>query len=201
MKLYIYLLLFCAQYPTYAQKYSYIPIKADNGRALFQVDSLSFLEKYLTSEYYVDSITHEPYTGNAVVFYGNNAVDSLTLFQGIKNGWQRLYFKEKMDYILGQVEFYDQLNYAFVSHMSENENKSNHSSSSFARYLSNKKYYFFEVVYKANGKIIVNQSVQENIQSKYLVKTKFKINSLDELESFFSKYKPIYFYCKQADFW
>ncbi len=179
----------------FGQKNNYIPIRGLNQEILIRVDSLSFKEKYLSSEYYVDSITQKAYTGKAVVYYGNNALDTLNLTDGVKNGWQKLYFIKDSGQRLGKVEFYDQSNYAYISHLRNKHSKSKYSS--FVRYLADTAYYFFEVIYKPSGKIIVEQSVQT---STGIAKKKIKISSVEKLDEFLRQHSPVYEYCGQARF-
>lgn len=185
---------FCSFF-SFGQKNYYIPIRGENQEKLIKVDSLSFKEKYLSSEYYIDSITQKPYTGKAVVYYGENARDSLRLTDGVKNGWQKLYFISENQFRLGKVEYYDQSNYAYISHLRNRSSKSKYSS--FARYSGDNAYYFFEIIFKSSGKIIVKQSTQISTGTS---KEKFKFSNVVELSEFLRQHPTVYDYCKQAGF-
>lgn len=182
---------------TYAQKDINIPIESLKGKSLIRVDSLSFDQKYLGSEFYIDSISEVPFTGNALQFYNldKTSFDSLHLVNGVKNGWQKKYFNKEGQPVLGYVDFYDQKKQICIS-TPISEDKKNHSA--FARFYIDTAYYYFEIKYRKTGKTTVKQLI--SLGQDYRSKNKLKFNSLKELEYYFINFKNIYRYCKRAGF-
>ena len=181
-----------------AQKEFYIPIRSIDGKAIVMVDSLSFEPENLFSEFYIDSISKEPYTGFGIRTFGENAMDTLEIVNGLKNGWQKRYFsfKNKEGSYLGELDYFNQAEKIWLSNHFNAVLKWN-KSSSFIKYLTTEKVYSFEVVYKSSGKIIIKQRVRDE---RGVAKKRFKMNSLEELDCFFSHHRLIYKYCKQAGF-
>lgn len=192
---YLLILSFC-QF-LYAQKEVYIPIESLKGEPLIRIDSLSFDETYLGSEFYLDSVKEEPFTGKALKFYNvsRTSFDSLNLVSGVKHGWQKKYFNEKGQPALGWVHFYDQLKRIYLSAPISIEKKNY---SAFARFYIDSAYYYFEIKYRKSGKIIVKQLI--SLGKDYRSENKLKFDSLKELEYYFINFEPIYIYCKQAGF-
>lgn len=178
-----------------AQEENVKRIKSINGAELTIVDSLSFRDNLQSSQYYIDNITQEAYTGKAVVYYGDKAYDSLTLSDGVKDGWQKLYsLMGGKEYELIHLYFYDQKKLFYVSYPVSLKFKTK---SGFVRYHAENGCYFLEIIYMSSGKIIVKQSFQISVDK---FKQKFKFSNLIELEKFFRTHYPIYHYCKQAGF-
>lgn len=179
-----------------AQESNRIIIKSLDGRILNTVDSLSFKDNLQSSLYYVDSITRQAYTGKAVVYYGDKGYDSLTLSDGVRDGWQKLYRlgKNNKEYKLIDLEFCNQKQWLNVSYSVKSELRNK---SAFGSYHAEKGRYFIEVIYKSSGKIIVKQSIQTSTDK---LKQKYKFSTLVELEKFFRTHYQIYPYCKQAGF-
>jgi hypothetical protein len=194
-KLLIFVLYSLCSIFSFGQKEYYIPIRGEHKEVLLRVDSLSYKEKSLSSEFYVDSITQIAYTGKAIIYYGKNALDSINLQDGLKSGWQKLYFSKEEEYRLGKLEFYDQTNYIFISHVINKNHKSKNSS--FIRYLTETNYYFLEVIYKPSGNMIVKQSIQSKTG---ILKQKFRLKSIEKLDEFLKQHKSVYEHCKKAGF-
>lgn len=178
-----------------AQESNRIIIKSLDGRVLNTIDSLSFKDNLQSSLYYVDSITQQAYTGKAVVYYGDKRYDSLTIFDGVQHGWQKLYsLMDGKEVELIHVYFYNQNKLLYVSYPVSLKFKNK---SAFGSYHAEKGRYFIEVIYKSSGKIIVKQSIQTSADKS---KQKYKFSNLSELENFFRTHYQIYPYCKLAGF-
>lgn len=172
--------------------FRYIPVIGFEGESLLKVDSLSFLDKFLSSEYYVDSITKKSYTGKIKINYKDNAYDFFNVVDGVKDGWQRLYLVKNEELLLYKIEFYDQSNFIYISNMIQSDK---YKTSSFIRFSKNNIRYFFEIKYKKSKKIIV---LFDDDKSR----NKLRFKDVEELEDFFNQYKyeDIYPYCKNAGF-
>lgn len=178
-----------------AQESNRIIIKSLDGRVLNTVDSLSFKDNLQSSLYYVDSITQQAYTGKALVYYGDKGYDSLTISDGVGNGWQKLYrLIDDKEVGLNHLYFYSQNKLLYISYPVGLKFKKK---SAFGSYHAEKGRYFIEVIYKSSGKIIVKQSIQTSTDK---LKQKYKFSTLVELEKFFRTHYQIYPYCKQAGF-
>jgi hypothetical protein len=180
----------------YGQKMDYIPKRGENNEVLIRVDSLSFMMKNNNAEYYVDSITNQPYTGKAGIYYGTSGLDSLNLINGIQNGWLKEYQrKNKNDsLVLNRLRYYDQETLSYVSNYVLHTEFRKYSS--FVKFYKGKALYFYEIVYKPH-KIIIKQSVTTKSGKE---KNRIKLKAVKELDSFLSQHEPIYLYCKQAGF-
>jgi len=180
---------------SYGQNEHYIPIRGENNIVLLRVDSLSFDEKHLTSGYYVDSISGQGYTGLAVIFYGEKALDSLELVDGYLDGWKKTYRFDNEGQELGYLIYTNQIRKINISSPAGNSKLKRYSA--FSRYYTSQAYYYNEIIYKPSGKILIKQKIITKSESN---KKKIRLNSFEELDCFFSHHIPIYKYCKEAGF-
>jgi hypothetical protein len=197
MKSLFYIIVFSFYHLVFAQKEVVLPIESITGDPLVVSDSLSFEQRYLGSEFYLDSVSKEPYSGKALKYYNKNktSFDSINLLEGVKQGWQKTYFNENGKPVLGYLGFYDQSNRV---HLSASISQKREKHSNFARFYLDTAYFYFEIKYRKSGKVIVKQLI--SLGEDYRSKNRLKFNSLKELEFYFINFEQIYSYCKQAGY-
>lgn len=76
---------------SFSQKKFYIKYRGENNETINVVDSLSYQEENTRSEYFVDSLTGEAYTG-LVTRINKNYLDSLSIQDGYKSGISKEFF-------------------------------------------------------------------------------------------------------------
>lgn len=177
-----------------AQDEKVIRIKSIDRIELKVIDSLSFRDNLKKSLYYVESISGKEYSGKAIVYYGVKAIDSINIENGYKNGWQKTYFKKGDSLKLGQIRY---LNQNLLMSISHPVNSTLRNRIAFCNYLSEKGHYFFEVIYKPSGKIVIKERL---ITKDNKINKKHRFSNIQDLELFFRSHYHIYSYCKQAGF-
>jgi hypothetical protein len=185
--------MYC-QLDVMAQESGKISTQSINGEELLNVDSLAFKDKLGSSYFYIYSKDNVAYSGKAITFYGDKALDSLNILEGYKNGWQRLYFIQNGNETLGKLEYFGQNEIIYISNVINSKFKKK---SAFASFRDANDRYFYEIIYKPRNKIIVKESIKSGGNSK---KKRYKYSSFSELESFIKRHNQIYPFCKQAGF-
>lgn len=182
-------------YSLFAQKTLYVPTRSLEGRVLIKIDSLGYKDNLKVSPFYIDSIDLKPYSGKAVTFYGEVALDSFDIINGYLNGWKKSYTKTGSKFVLNHMEYNNQEKFIHITcpHYLDERNRR-----SYIRFFVKSKYYYYSITYKSNKKIIVNQMIRN--YERIIIKNKIKIKSIEDLNLFFKteEYKLVYPYCKRA---
>jgi hypothetical protein len=153
-------------------------IIGEKGEELFIVDSLSFNPQFMYSEYYADTKTNKPYTGKAILKYGEKGFTLLELKNGYKDGWViRRFIPNSIDTITENIHYYEQKEQLSIKRYFSQKSRFNYAYIGF--FNPKKERTTFSIKYKEN-KIILCSSVFVN--NEKLVKKKIKFNTPDELK-------------------
>jgi hypothetical protein len=99
---------------TYAQKH-YTPIRGEKGEILITVDSLSFRDNLMSSEFFIDSLSKVPYTGKATRLYSIHGLDSLDINNGYLNGLSISYSVIDSELIISGIKYIDREKHIIIS--------------------------------------------------------------------------------------
>ena len=166
----------------------------EKGEKIVIVDSLSFLHKNLSSEFFVDEATNKPYTGLVMIHYSDKYLDTLSLLNGLKNGWQKSYSLTNSSPSLFTIKYYDQHKNFYVSNFLSSNDKLN----MYVKVEDECKSGFYEIVNHKN-KIKLKKALTTVTGKKVF---KHKIETVKEFEDFMLEELGEYCYsiCKQAFF-
>ena len=172
-----------------------IVIKSTEGQTLINIDSLAFKDDLCRSLFYADSASGKAYTGQAVISFGQKAVDSINLTDGYRNGWCKLYIQTNEEQLkLHEVEYLNQKMLLYTHSTVETKRKKRLATSS---HFFNRERFSILVIYKHSNKIIVKEYIYG--QNKKTKRT-FKFRSLAELESYYKTHSLIYSFCQKSGF-
>ena len=158
-------------------------ITGENGENLWIDQDLSFKEKHLYSEFYIDSISKEPYTGILTINYNGNSIDSINVIQGYKSGIS-VNYNLKDSIVLKNFYYLDQGNLTFIARSYPvrikkytTKNKYNYI---WVRFFSDEKYIQIHAVRKKN---FIEVTVKEDKE-----KIKFRIDDIQKIYDILLKY-------------
>ena len=94
------------------EKSTVVLYRSLDGVKVTTCDSLSFQDRYMNSEFYIDSISGEPFTGIITRYiddFNSDPLDSLQVVNGVLNGLQKMYLANNdIETKLLSVKFLDQ---------------------------------------------------------------------------------------------
>lgn len=94
------------------EKSTVVLYRSLGGAKVTTCDSLSFQDRYMNSEFYIDSISGEPFTGIITRYindFNSDPLDSLQVVNGVLNGLQKMYLTNNdIETKLLSVKFLDQ---------------------------------------------------------------------------------------------
>lgn len=190
----MFLFLFTSSLGGFGQrKYNSI-IRGENNEIVKKIDSLSFKAFYLSSQFFVDSITLKPYTGKITIKYADKAIDSVMLKNGYMDGWRKSYHLDNSNLSLSYIDYFDQQLHFYVYNPIFTHKK--RSKSAFVKYLTQTEDIYLEIKYKPNNYVIK----QSNVTLKGKQKKVIRLKTLIELESYLKSFEIIFPYCQQAGF-
>lgn len=158
-------------------------ITGEKGENLWIDQDLSFNVKHLYSEYYIDSISKEPYTGILTINYNGNAIDSIKTFQGYKSGIS-VNYNIRDTVVLKNFYYFDQSNLTFIARSYPvrikkytTKNKYNYI---WVKFYSDEKYIRIHAVRKKN---FIEVTLKEDME-----KIKFHIDDIQKIYDIMLKY-------------
>lgn len=158
-------------------------ITGEKGENLWIDQDLSFNVKHLYSEYYIDSISKEPYTGILTINYNGNAIDSINTFQGYKSGIS-VNYNIRDTVVLKNFYYFDQSNLTFIARSYPirikkytTKNKYNYI---WVKFYSDEKYIRIHAVRKKN---FIEVTLKEDME-----KIKFHIDDIQKIYDIMLKY-------------
>lgn len=187
------LLYFCTSINILAQtnkdtlKSTYI---GSGGRVIIVSDSLSFLDSFYPSEFYLIEESRVPYTGILLTNKKGIYIDTSQVLIGKKEGLSKGYLKEKGKYFLQHLSYINRDQKIYVSRFFSNTQKYNHA---LINYVDGKNEVRIIIYYKKRGKTVL-------LEKNGGKKIKHKFTNPSELNSFIdnisSNELPINAYCK-----
>lgn len=180
---------------TVLSQYDSIVLTSIYNTRLHVVDSLSSLEEYMRSEFVVESSSGLPYTGMALKFYGNNGIDTLNFFNGVMNGVQKHYYRDKKSdtFYLGSIEYWNQIERTSI-HNIVWPNKKRYGYMNFYDFSKDKYYSFWFDYYPKTKKIILKK--REGLSPRKIKKrSRVKFKSLNEFKNYMASYPTVFETC------
>jgi len=161
--------------------YTYL---GENGERIIEITAVDPTTMY--SNYYIDSITQEPYTGIVIQKYESvkEPIDSMCIFKGVLDGYHKDY-----ESVIWNVKYPKRINFI-------NQNKRfgvyvrNSLSDStrawcYLKLFRNNIYYTYEITYKKRRIKLERVRRDDNLEKLKLEKDRFKFKTLNELEEHF----------------